>query len=306
MEGIVKLAVVSLALPVVLSAAVVRNVYSETHFLGAASFLSYVDKAGLTKLLKDPRENLTVLAPTNVAFSSLPVSLLDRLNADPAFLKQLVSFHLAPGLDDTRVNNKLLDTLTPYQCRVNVYQNPPVTTISGSPVLLDHSPASNGEVVVVSRVMYPFPTGTALNFVSGDDFDMLLLALTKAGITSLFNDADITVLAPNNKAFQSLPPGVLSDLLDDVPLLTKVLQTHVVKSVVYSAYLKAKKSATLTTVSGQQLRVTYYKKTVHVETATVISPDQSVKNGVVHVIDKVLLPADYIPPTPNTLHFRVV
>ena len=64
-----------------------------------------------------------------------------------------------------------------------------MTTVSGSPVLLSNNPASNGVVSVVSRVMYPLPAGTALDYVSGDSFSMLFLALTKAGVTSLLNGA---------------------------------------------------------------------------------------------------------------------
>ena len=59
--------------------------------------------------------------------------------------------------------------------------------MSGSPVLLSNSPATNGVVNMLTRLMYPLPAGTALDYVGDSSFSMLLLALTKAGVTSLLN-----------------------------------------------------------------------------------------------------------------------
>lgn len=307
MKTFLSLAVFSLLLPALVQAQAVRDTYAETRYLGASTFLSYIDEAGLTTLLKNPRENLTVFAPTQVAFTQLPADIRNRLESDDSFLQEVMRFHVVQGLQPIDTNNVVFDTLSGRSARVNVYTQPSLTTISGSPILLDHNEASNGEVNMVSRVMYPLPSGSVLDLVSGNNYDMLLLALSKAALTSMLNEADITFFAPSNSAFQKLPPGVFSDLLDDVPLLKRVLQTHTVRNVIYSAYVKAKGGASLVTFSGEQINITLTedKTTLRIGSATVTSPDLNMNNGVVHVIDTVLLPSA-LSSASSELSFRVV
>ncbi|KAK7102784.1 protein sll1483-like isoform X2 [Littorina saxatilis] len=272
--------------------AVVRNVYAEADFRGCDKFLSFVDKAGLTKTLKDPRENLTVFAPTDVAIAQLGSDVVKSLETNATFLKQLVSFHVAKGLQLVSVTG-VFSTMAATVARVDVYTAPNVTTISGSEVLLADNAASNGMVHVLKRVMYPLPAGTALTYSSGNSFSMLFLALTKAGVTSLLKAPDLTLFAPTDHAFQRLPAGEFSELLGDIPRLTKVLQNHLVSGVVFSAYLKAKGGDILKTQNGHTLNVTVAGNgaILQVEGATVTSADINVNNGVVHVIDTVLMPS---------------
>lgn len=276
---------------------VIRNVYAEAAYRGASTFLTYVDEAKLTKTLKDPTESLTVLAPTNMAFQNLPPSIRNQLDTDAAFRMELVRFHILQGQQYLNTSNEVIETLAGILARVVIYTFPNLTAVSGSPVLLPNNLATNGLVQVMSRVLYPVPSGSALDVVSDDpNYSMFYLALTKASATSFLDADDITLFALPNEAFQRLPAGVFSMLLEDIPLLTKVIRTHLVSSVVYTAYVVAKDGALLTSQSGEQLNITVTGlngAVINVNGALVTSRDINVKNGVLHVISDVILPAGF-------------
>ncbi|KAK7486754.1 hypothetical protein BaRGS_00022038 [Batillaria attramentaria] len=263
-------------------------------------FVHYAGQTGLNLTLKDPYESLTVFAPSNQAFDQLPKDVKKELENDLDLLTDVMTFHFYQGLVSLSVNNALSSSLAGAQARINLYTNPKfnMTTVSGVPVIQTQSfpGLRNGVLYLVDKVMFPIPTGTALTFVNDDKFSMLNLALAKAGMTSFLDgkDADVTILAPSDEAFGQLPPGFFDDLLQDVPLLTKVLQNHIVRDVWYSAYFVAAGGGSMTTMAGQQLDVTLTDDdtTLQIGDASVTQSDVSVTNGVVHVINCLLLPAD--------------
>nr|KAG5699495.1 hypothetical protein BaRGS_020054 [Batillaria attramentaria] len=195
-------------------------------------FVHYAGQTGLNLTLKDPYESLTVFAPSNQAFDQLPKDVKKELENDLDLLTDVMTFHFYQGLVSLSVNNALSSSLAGAQARINLYTNPKFNTQS-FPGL------RNGVLYLVDKVMFPIPTGTALTFVNDDKFSMLNLALAKAGMTSFLDgkDADVTILAPSDEAFD-----------DDT--------------------------------------------TLQIGDASVTQSDVSVTNGVVHVINCLLLPAD--------------
>jgi uncharacterized surface protein with fasciclin (FAS1) repeats len=128
---------------------------------------------------------------------------------------------------------------------------------------------------------------------SGDpQFKTLTQALTTAGlVTTLQGKGPFTVFAPTDAAFAALPKGTLDDLLKPAnkAKLTKVLTYHVVPGSVVSTSLK---SGDVKSVEGSPLKVTVAGGKVTVGGANVVKADVKASNGVIHVIDKVLLPPD--------------
>jgi uncharacterized surface protein with fasciclin (FAS1) repeats len=129
--------------------------------------------------------------------------------------------------------------------------------------------------------------------VAAGTFKTLVTAVTAAGLVdTLKGDGPFTVFAPTDDAFAKLPKGTVEGLLKDIPKLTAILKYHVVEGAVKAADVVVHKN--ITTLQGQDVKIDAAKwhlhKTVKVNSANIIKADIEADNGVVHVIDGVLLP----------------
>ncbi len=125
--------------------------------------------------------------------------------------------------------------------------------------------------------------------VAAGSFKTLAKALTEAGLVdTLKGKGPFTVFAPTNKAFAKLPKGTVEALLKDKKKLTAVLTYHVVAGKVMAA--DAAKLTTAKTVNGQSIKISAKAGTVMINDAKVTQADIETTNGVIHVIDKVILP----------------
>jgi uncharacterized surface protein with fasciclin (FAS1) repeats len=125
--------------------------------------------------------------------------------------------------------------------------------------------------------------------VGAGSFSTLVAAVKAAGLAeTLQGPGPFTVFAPTDDAFKKLPAGTVDALLKDIPQLKKILTYHVVSGKVMAADVASKKSAT--TVEGSEVKIDA-SNGVKVNNATVTSADVVADNGVIHVIDTVLLPA---------------
>ena len=134
--------------------------------------------------------------------------------------------------------------------------------------------------------------GTIVDVASANpDFSTLVAAITAADLgETLSGEGPFTVFAPTNEAFAALPPGVLDALLlpENKDALTKILTYHVVSGTVMAADIT---DGDVATVEGQNVTLSTADG-VTVNGATVITADVLADNGVIHVIDAVLVPAD--------------
>ncbi|MEG4855480.1 fasciclin domain-containing protein [Microcoleus sp. B5-D4] len=148
----------------------------------------------------------------------------------------------------------------------------------------------------VKTAASPAPMAQAKDIVaiaSGDaQFKTLTKALGSAGlVTTLQGKGPFTVFAPTDAAFAALPKGTVENLLkpENKALLTKILTYHVVPGSVVSTSLK---SGDVKSVEGSSLKVGVNAGKVTVSGANVVKADIKASNGVIHVIDKVLMPPD--------------
>ena len=126
--------------------------------------------------------------------------------------------------------------------------------------------------------------------VSAGSFTTLVAAVQAAGLVdTLKSPGPFTVFAPTDEAFGNLPAGTVESLLNDIPQLTKILTYHVVPGRVLSSNLQ---SGEVNTVQKGAVNVQVSGNRVTVNNARVTQADISASNGVIHVIDKVLLPPD--------------
>ncbi len=129
--------------------------------------------------------------------------------------------------------------------------------------------------------------------VAAGSFKTLVTAVKAAGLVdTLKGKGPLTVFAPTDDAFTKLPKGTVEGLLKDIPKLKAVLTYHVVSGKVMAADVVKLKTAK--TVQGQEVKVDASKWHLHKEAkindAKVVKADVVADNGVIHVIDKVLLP----------------
>ena len=129
--------------------------------------------------------------------------------------------------------------------------------------------------------------------VAAGNFKTLFAATQAAGLVETLNTkGPFTVFAPTDDAFAKLPKGTVESLLKDIPKLKSILTYHVVEGKVMAA--DAAKLKTAKTLQGQDLKIDASRWHLHsnikINDANVIKPDVLADNGVIHVIDKVLIP----------------
>ena len=128
--------------------------------------------------------------------------------------------------------------------------------------------------------------------VAAGSFKTLAAALTAANLVdTLKGTGPFTVFAPTDEAFAKLPAGTVESLLKDIPKLTAILTYHVVAGKVMAADVMTMDGQSATTVNGATLAISTKDGVKLNGGATVVTTDIACTNGVIHVIDSVLLPA---------------
>jgi len=125
--------------------------------------------------------------------------------------------------------------------------------------------------------------------LDNSDFSTLVSVLTQAGLVeTLSEEGPFTVFAPTNDAFKKIPESTLKEILADKNRLSSILTYHVVPGKVMAKDVMQLKSAK--TIQGSQLSIEIKNGMVMVDEAKVITPDIEARNGVIHIIDTVLVP----------------
>ena len=246
----------------------------------------------------------TVFAPTEEAFVELLGALgvtATELLADTELLTSVLLHHVVPGkvmsADLAGASELMVTTVQGGQ--VSVTESMGSVTIDEATVVTADIEASNGVIHVIDKVLLPVVEEVVASdivdvAVAADAFPTLVAALGAADLVdTLKGDGPFTVFAPTEEAFVELLGALgvtATELLADTELLTSVLLHHVVPGKVMSADLAGASELMVTTVQGGQVSVTESMGSVTIDEATVVTADIEASNGVIHVIDKVLLP----------------
>lgn len=233
----------------------------------------------------------TVFAPTDEAFAKLPKgtveSLLKPENRD--MLISILTYHVVPGeLDAGEVlGSSTLTTLNGQ--RVDISKND--ASIDGVSIVKTDIECSNGIIHVIDEVILPQSDSILDIASSAGSFNTLAAALEAADLVdALSGDGPFTVFAPTDEAFAALPEGTLETLLmpENKDKLRSILLYHVVEGRVYAD--QAIESGQAATLQGGEVKVKKSWGDVKVNEAKVVTPDLEASNGVIHVIDRVILP----------------
>jgi transforming growth factor-beta-induced protein len=152
---------------------------------------------------------------------------------------------------------------------------------------------SNGIIHVIDSVILPSADNIATTADKAGTFKTLLAAAKAAGLaTALSGEAELTVFAPTDEAFAKLPAGTVESLLkpENKAKLAGILKYHVVTGRVYSE--DAVQAKVATTLQGSTIAITLQDGKARVNDANLVATDIDASNGVIHVIDSVMLPPE--------------
>lgn len=259
---------------------------------GFSTLVAAVKAAGLVDALKG-KDKLTVFAPTDDAFAKLPKATLKSLlkpeNKDQ--LKAILTYHVVPGKVTARNALKLDFAKTLQGQRISIDSELGRLEINESNVVATDIACDNGIIHVIDEVLLPSEQSIPEVAKAAGNFSTLLAAVSTAELAeTLSGKGPFTVFAPTDEAFEKLPKGTVAELLKpkNRKKLVDILTYHVVPGRIYSD--QAIESEQATTVQGQNVKIGLSATGIRINESSLVAVDIQASNGVIHVIDQVLLP----------------
>jgi transforming growth factor-beta-induced protein len=252
------------------------------------TLLAAAKAAGLAETLAEGGP-FTVFAPTDEAFAKLPAGTVEALLADPERLRAVLLYHVVSGAVPAAEVTKLDTAKTLNGARVDLRVEGGEVFVNAARVTGADVMASNGVVHVIDTVL--IPPASILEIAKGaGSFKTLTALLERTGIDEriLSGKGPFTVFAPTDAAFAKVPKATLAQLERDPKLLRRVLAYHVRNGDLDAAAVAERKG--LWTAARRVLDVRTDGEGVRVDDARVVTANIAAANGVIHVIDRVLVP----------------
>ena len=267
--------------------------------VGAGSFqtlVAAVQAAGLVDTLKG-KGPFTVFAPSDEAFAKLPKGTLESL-LKPENRQQLVdilTYHVVPAEVSSAAALKadFAPTVLGQALRIeklDIADGKTVLRIDGATVTATDIACSNGVIHVIDSVLLPRKNIVETAKAAGT-FKTLLAAAQAAGLVDALSGKEpLTVFAPTDEAFAKLPAGTVENLLkpENKEKLAAVLKYHVVAGRHLAKDVVTMKE--VATLHGKHATIKVDGNGAHIDGAKIVATDVLAGNGVIHVIDSVILP----------------
>lgn len=248
--------------------------------------------ADLVETLKGPGP-FTVFAPTDEAFAKLPAGTVETLlkPENKGTLAGILTYHVVGGKVLAKQVVGLKGAKTVNGQRVDIKVADSTVMIDGAKVVTTDIECDNGVIHIIDSVILPADKNIPEVATAAGKFTTLLAAVKAAGLVeTLVGKGPFTVFAPTDEAFGKLPAGTVDDLLkpENKQKLVDILTYHVVPGRVYSEDAVAAKSAK--TVQGASISVSVGSDGAKINSSKLVMTDLDASNGVIHVIDAVLMP----------------
>lgn len=287
---------------------IVQTAVEAGSFNTLAAALTATDLVGV---LADETREFTVFAPTDEAFAALGQDTINSLLADPETLRDILLYHV---LADQNVDSATAISLAGNAVQAANEDDLQISLqdgklfINASEVIAADVAATNGTIHVINQVLLPpadEPTGDngagepeqALNIVdtalAAGSFNTLAAALEATGLIPVLADenATFTVFAPTDDAFAALGQETIDALLADPDTLRDILLYHVIGGQAVNAETAISLAgSSVTTANGDDISLSLSGGNLFVNESQVIATDVVASNGIIHVIDEVLLP----------------
>jgi len=263
--------------------------------VNAGSFKTLAAALGAADLVEALKGEgpFTVFAPTDAAFQKLPAGTVETLlkpeNKDK--LIAILTYHVVSGKVASKDVVKLKGAQTLNGQRVDIQAQGGKVKVDNASVEAVDIQCSNGIIHVIDSVILPSDKNIVVTASEAEKFKTLLAAAQAAGLADvLASKGPFTVFAPTDEAFAKLPEGTIATLLkpENKEKLAAILKYHVVSGRVYSEdALAAGKAKTL---QGKKIKVSASNGVAKVNNAKLLATDIDASNGVIHIIDTVLMP----------------
>ena len=277
------------------------------------TLVAALEATGLDATLSDMDSSFTVFAPTDDAFALLGDETIAALLDDTDTLTAILTYHvIGAEIDSSAAISSAGSTVEMVNGDSTGLSldgdNLLVNTVTVTTVDVE---ADNGVIHVIDAVLIPpvdkgTPTMNIVDTaVSAGDFGTLVTALQAAGLDATLADEtqSFTVFAPTDAAFAMIDPDTLDLLLADTDALSAVLLQHVVSGEVSSVTAYTLNGLSATTASGAEIPVAINSEldTLTFGGATVTTTDIYTTNGVIHVIDMVVVADVELPSPPSSI-----
>ncbi|MEM9065616.1 MAG: fasciclin domain-containing protein [Planctomycetota bacterium] len=259
-----------------------------------STLVAAVSAADLVGVLSGPGP-FTVFAPNNEAFSALGNDTIQSLLEPEAkdTLTSVLTYHVVAGeLDFAAIGGSTFLTTVQGQ-RLEIGVSDGALTVDGAKVIGRDLRTTNGIIHVIDTVMMPVTDNLAEVATGAGVFNTLVAAADAAGLVpALVGEGEYTVLAPTDDAFAKLGDEAIADLLkpENKTKLGNILKYHIIPGKRYADELfQARRFAT---ILGPTVDFSGRGRNRQVNDARITSADIEASNGVIHVIDSVILPPD--------------
>jgi uncharacterized surface protein with fasciclin (FAS1) repeats len=258
------------------------------------TLVTAIQEAGLVEALKSEGP-FTVFAPTDEAFAALPEGTLKTILENPDLLTEVLLYHVVEGKvmaeDVIGLNGSNVASLNGKEISVNIADGR--VFINEAQAITTDVETTNGVIHVIDSVLVPYDelmdiVDTAIRTQS---LNTLVTAVVEADlVASLKSEGPFTVFAPIDSAFAKLPDLYIEHLLQNQGVLASYLKYHVIEGKVMAADVLEMDGAVVNTLLGKDIEINIKDGNVYIENAKVIVTDIETKNGVIHLIDSVLVP----------------
>ncbi len=270
------------------------------------TLVAALQAAGLDGALADASGNFTVFAPTDDAFAMIDDEVLSMILADTDLLSNLLLQHVidaeVSSVSAYALNGQQATTLSDAMIPVSINAETDMLMFGGANIVIKDIYTSNGiihviDAVVIGDLELPSTANTVVDVAVNDgNFTTLVSVLQSTGLDAVLSDpdTDFTVFAPTDDAFAKLDASLLEGLLANPEQLKSVLLYHVLSGakVMSDAAITVANSEnnTVTTANGSDVALTVKDATLYLNLSPVSAADVSADNGVIHVVDQVILP----------------
>lgn len=245
----------------------------------------------------------TVFAPTDAAFAKLPAGTLEMLSKpeNKSKLQDILKYHILSGRVLAQDAAKLTSAKTLLREKITISANNSIM-INNATVIKADILCNNGVIHVIDTVLLPpefadestprRSDGIIATAEKAGNFKTLLAALKATGLdAALDSDGPFTVFAPTDEAFAKLPPKTMNKLLtpEGKTDLANILKYHVIAGKSLSAK-EAVTAGRASTLHGSRIQIDIKNGSVMINNAKAIGTDIKTGNGIIHLIDTVLLP----------------
>ncbi|MCU0710646.1 MAG: fasciclin domain-containing protein [Pirellula sp.] len=235
----------------------------------------------------------TVFAPTDEAFAKLPKGTVETLlkPENKAKLQAILKYHVVSGTVMAADVVKVKGAVSLNGQRIAVKVDGGKVAVDSANVVKTDIKCSNGVIHVIDSVILPSTDLIPAVADKAGSFKTLLAAVKAAGLAeTLSGEGPFTVFAPTDAAFAKIPEATLKDLLkpENKDKLVAILTYHVVPGRVFSEGALEAKSAK--TVQGSSVKISVKDGAAYVDNAKIVTTDINAANGVIHVIDTVIMP----------------